>query len=83
VRIAPGTLADVRRRTLVFLVLSVLAGLGAAWLLEVSWERALYLAPVLVLGSLAVVALVVLWAKVIVDTARGSRRERDESVTEP
>ena len=76
-------MADVRRRTLVFLALSVLAGLGAAWLLEVSWERALYLAPVLVLGSLAVVALVVLWAKVIVETARGSRRKHDDSVTDP
>ena len=80
-RIAPGTLAGVQRQTIVFLALSILAGLGAAWLLEVSWERALYLAPVLVLGSFAVVALVVLWAKVIVETARGSRGERDDSVT--
>ncbi|HSC91683.1 MAG TPA: hypothetical protein VLB86_08525 [Gaiellaceae bacterium] len=70
-----------RRQTIVFLALSILAGLGAAWLLEVSWERALYLAPVLVLGSFAVVALAVLWAKVIVETVRGSRRERDDSVT--
>jgi hypothetical protein len=31
---------------------------------------------------MVVTALVVLWAKVIVETARGSRRGRDESVTD-
>jgi hypothetical protein len=81
VRIAPATLAVVRRN-LVFLALVALSALGAAWLLELTWERAIYLAPVIVICSMVVTALVVLWAKVIVETARGSRRGRDESVTD-
>jgi hypothetical protein len=81
VRIAPATLAVVRRN-LVFLALVALSALGAAWLLELTWERAIYLAPVIVICSMVVTALVVLWAKVIVETARGSRRGSDESVTD-
>jgi hypothetical protein len=73
----------VSRRTLVFLAVSVLVALGAAWLLELTWERAILLAPVIVICSLAITALLVLWAKVIVETARGARRDRDESVPEP
>jgi hypothetical protein len=73
----------VQRRTLVFLAITVLVALGAAWLLELTWERAIVLAPVIVICSIAITALIVLWAKVIVETARGSRRDRDESVTEP
>ncbi|MGE5691374.1 MAG: hypothetical protein ACM33B_12535 [Pseudomonadota bacterium] len=72
-----------RRRNLVFLALVLLCALGAAWLLELSWERAIYLAPVIVICSIAVTALIVLWAKVIVETARGSHRDGDDSVTEP
>jgi hypothetical protein len=79
-RIAPATLAVVRRN-LVFLALVLLSALGAAWLLELTWERAIYLAPVIVICSLVVTALVVLWTKVIVETVRGSRRDDDESVT--
>jgi hypothetical protein len=69
------------RRNLVFLALVLLSALGAAWLLELTWERAIYLAPVIVICSLVVTALVVLWTKVIVETVRGSRRDGDESVT--
>ena len=72
-----------RLRTLVFLALVVLSAAGAAWLLELSWERAIYLAPVIVICSMVVTALVILWAKVIVETARGPRRDGDESVTDP
>ena len=68
------------RRTLVFLAILVTVALGAAWLLELTWERAIYLAPVIVICSLAVTALIVLWAKVVVEGLRGVRRERDNSV---
>ena len=71
------------RRTLVFLGILAAVGLGAAWLLELTWERAIYLAPVLVICSIAITALIVLWAKVIVETVRGSRRDGDDSVTNP
>jgi hypothetical protein len=71
----------VRRQTLVFLALVVVSALGAAWLLELTWERAIYLAPVIVICSVVVTALVVLWAKVIVESVREARRGRDDSVT--
>jgi len=70
----------VSRRTLVFLVILVAVALGAAWLLELTWERAIYLAPVIVICSLAVTAMIVLWAKVVVEGVRGLRRDRDDSV---
>ena len=68
------------RRTLVFLAILVTVALGAAWLLELTWERAIYLAPVIVICSLAVTALIVLWAKVVIEGVRGVRRDRDNSV---
>ena len=68
------------RRTLVFLAILVAVALGAAWLLELTWERAIYLAPVIVICSLAVTAMIVLWAKVVVEGVRGLRRDRDDSV---
>ena len=68
------------RRTLAFLAILVAVALGAAWLLELTWERAIFLAPVIVICSLAVTALIVLWAKVVVEGVRGARRDRDESV---
>ena len=68
------------RRTLVFLAILVTVALGAAWLLELTWERAIYLAPVIVICSLGVTALIVLWAKVVVEGVRGARRDRDNSV---
>jgi hypothetical protein len=77
-----ATLAFVSRRTLVFLVIAVAVALGAAWLLELTWERAIYLAPVIVICSLGVTALILLWAKVIVEGLRGVRRNRDDSVTD-
>jgi hypothetical protein len=70
----------VSRRTLVFLAILVTVALGAAWLLELTWERAIYLAPVIVICSLAVTALIVLWAKVVFEGVRGVRRNRNDSV---
>jgi uncharacterized membrane protein len=70
----------VGRRTVVFLAILVAVALAAAWLLELTWERAIYLAPVIVICSLAVTAMIVLWAKVVVEGVRGLRRDRDDSV---
>jgi hypothetical protein len=70
----------VSRRTVVFLAILVAVALAAAWLLELTWERAIYLAPVIVICSLGVTALIVLWAKVIVEGIRGVRRDRNDSV---
>jgi uncharacterized membrane protein len=70
----------VGRRTVVFLAILVAVALAAAWLLELTWERAIYLAPVIVICALAVTALIVRWAKVIVEGVRGPRRDRNDSV---
>jgi hypothetical protein len=48
----------------------------SAWLLHWPVEKAAYLAPVLVVGAAAVLGLVLLWAKVALDSLRESRRPR-------
>jgi len=45
-----------------------------AWLMAWPLERAVYLAPVIVVGGAAAVGLVILWAKVALDSLRESRR---------
>jgi len=47
-----------------------------AWILHWPIEKAAYLAPVLVVGSAAVLGLVILWAKVALDSLRETRRPR-------
>jgi hypothetical protein len=53
-------------------------GLSAATAAIMSWplERAVYLAPVLVVGAAAVIGLVLLWGKVALQAIRDSRRPR-------
>ena len=46
----------------------------AAWLLELTLERAVLLAPVLVLGAGALVGLGILWTRVALESLRGQRR---------
>ena len=48
----------------------------AAWLLSWSFEEAVYLAPVIVLGGAALVGLVLLWGKVALNSLRESRHPR-------
>ena len=67
------------RRTLVFLAILVTVALGAVWLLELTWERAIYLAPVIVICSLAVTALIVLWAGAVAGRGRPGRVVRRRS----
>ena len=49
--------------------------LGSAWLFQWPLEKALVLAPVIVVVAGATVGLFLLWAKVIRDSVRGRRAE--------
>ena len=61
-------------------VCSLLVSIGlvvlAAWWLDMSIERAVYLAPVIVLSFGALAALVVLWTRVALDPLIRRRREQ-------
>jgi hypothetical protein len=47
-----------------------------AWALSWPFEKAVYLAPVIVIGGAAVVGLVLLWGKVAIAQLRESRHPR-------
>jgi hypothetical protein len=47
-----------------------------AWALSWPLERAVYLAPVIVVGGLAAVGLLILWGKIALDSLRESRHPR-------
>lgn len=47
-----------------------------AWALSWPLEKAVYLAPVIVIGGAAAVGLVILWGKVAVNSLRESRHPR-------
>jgi predicted neutral ceramidase superfamily lipid hydrolase len=66
------------RRLRVPLAFAVVLALVALTALLLSWplERAIFLAPVIVVGVAAVVGLVLLWGKVAVASLRESRRPR-------
>jgi hypothetical protein len=49
---------------------------GTAWWMGWPLERAIYLAPVIVVGFTAAAGLVVLWGKVIVQQLQESRRPK-------
>jgi hypothetical protein len=55
---------------------AVVVGLVAltAWVMAWPFERAVYLAPVIVVCGAAVVGLVILWGKVALNSLRESRR---------
>jgi hypothetical protein len=63
------------RRALLWIAgpLCVLAAFGVAWLFELSTEHVFALAPVIVVGTGAVVGLVLLWVKAARDSLRGSK----------
>jgi hypothetical protein len=72
--------------------LCLLGALVVAWLFELSTERVLLLAPVIVVGTGAVVGLVLLWTKMALGSVRRSgssrlgdldRRPDDDVVEEP
>jgi len=49
---------------------------ATAWLMSWPLEKAIYLAPVIVVGGAAAVGLVILWGKVAIEQLRESRRPR-------
>jgi hypothetical protein len=56
---------------------AVLALVGlAAWALSWPFEKAVYLAPVIVVGGAAAVGLVLLWGKIALNSLRESRHPR-------
>jgi hypothetical protein len=58
--------------------LAVVLGLVAltAWALAWPFEKAAYLAPIIVIGGAAAVGLVLLWGKIALDSLRESRHPR-------
>jgi hypothetical protein len=56
-------------------VILVLVAL-TAWIMAWPFEKAVYLAPVIVIGGAAALGLVILWGKVAVQSLRESRRPR-------
>jgi hypothetical protein len=63
-------------RTVAASVAVVVIVLLVVWLSELSFERAILLASVLVIGLAAVAGLVVFWGRVLADSLRSSRRPR-------
>jgi hypothetical protein len=65
----------VMRRALLWIggPLCVLVALGVAWLFELSTEHVLALAPVIVVGTGAIVGLLLLWTKAALENLRGRR----------
>jgi hypothetical protein len=49
---------------------------ATAWIMGWSFERAVYLAPVIVIGAAALVGLLILWGKVAAQSLRESRRPK-------
>jgi uncharacterized membrane protein len=60
------------------LALAVVLALCAltAWVMAWSFEKAAFLAPVIVIGGAALVGLLLLWGKVALDSLRESRHPR-------
>ena len=60
------------------MALAVVLGLVAltAWALAWPFEKAAYLAPIIVIGGAAAVGLVLLWGKIALDSLRESRHPR-------
>ena len=49
---------------------------ATAWIMAWPFEKAVYLAPVIVVGGAAALGLVILWGKVAVQSLRESKRPR-------
>jgi hypothetical protein len=63
-----------RPRLVLLAVLACGAAAGfVAWLFELSWERTAALAPVIVVGTAALLGLLALWIRVAWDTLKRQR----------
>ncbi len=63
------------RRVLLWIAgpVCILSALATAWLFELSTEHVLVLAPVIVLGTAAMVGLLLLWARMAWGSLRRSK----------
>lgn len=50
--------------------------LATAWIMAWPFEKAVYLAPVIVIGGAAAIGLLILWGKVAAQSLRESRRPK-------
>jgi hypothetical protein len=66
----------VQARLVVLIGIAVALAVGTAWLLELSLERVLILAPALVLGTGLVIAVLMLLARALVESIRELERPR-------
>jgi hypothetical protein len=66
----------VRARLIVLIGLAAVLAAGAAWLLGLSLERVLILAPALVIGTGLVIAVLMLLARALVESIRELERPR-------
>jgi hypothetical protein len=65
----------VRLRLVVFLVVvCAVVALLTTWLLELSLERLILLAPVIVVGGAAIAGLALVWARAFAESVRPRRR---------
>ena len=63
-----------RTSSVAFLILVCTAvTLAAVWAFELSWERVLLLAPVLIVGGAAIAGLTLVWTRAFLDSVRGSK----------
>jgi hypothetical protein len=76
-RVSGRYIAEVRalRIPVALGVILVLVAL-TAWIMAWPFEKAVYLAPVIVIGGAAALGLVILWGKVAVQSLRESKRPR-------
>lgn len=70
----PGSVRVLRYPAALAAVLALVA--LTAWLLSWPFEKAVYLAPVIVVGGAAAVGLVLLWGKIALNSLRESRHPR-------
>lgn len=70
----PGAVRVLRYPAALAAVIALVA--LTAWLLSWPFEKAVYLAPVIVVGGAAAVGLVLLWGKIALNSLRESRHPR-------
>ena len=65
-----------RSGSVAFLVLVCAAvTLGAVWAFELSWERVVLLAPVLIVGGAALAGVALVWTRAFIESLRGGGPE--------
>lgn len=58
-----------------FVLVCAVVTVAATWAFELSLERVLLLAPVLIVGGAAIAGLTLVWTRALVESVRGGRGE--------